>query len=332
MNHVKFGRTGMRVSSLCLGTMTFGTQADEATSVDILDTAFDAGITFIDTADMYPNGQDGELAGLTEEIIGRWMTSRGRREDVILASKFWAPMGPNPWNRGATRKHVIGALDASLRRLQTDHLDLFQIHFFDSETPIDETLRALDDMVRAGKVHYIGCSNFAAWQLAKAVGRSEALEISRYESVQPRYNLLFRDIERELLPLCRHDNIAVMAYNPIAGGLLTGKHQPDTGPTEGTRFTLGSASKRYQERYWADDKFDVVEAMRPLAAEAGMSLAQMAVGWVLANPDVTVPIVGASSSGQLADAVAAAAAPLDAELKTRLDELTHHYRAVDAAR
>ena len=332
MNHVKFGRTGMRVSSLCLGTMTFGTQADEATSVDILDTAFDAGITFIDTADMYPNGQDGELAGLTEEIIGRWMTSRGRRDDVILASKFWAPMGPNPWNRGATRKHVIGALDASLRRLQTDHLDLFQIHFFDSETPIDETLRALDDMVRAGKVHYIGCSNFAAWQLAKAVGRSEALEISRYESVQPRYNLLFRDIERELLPLCRHDNIAVMAYNPIAGGLLTGKHQPDTGPTEGTRFTLGSASKRYQERYWADDKFDVVEAMRPLAAEAGMSLAQMAVGWVLANPDVTVPIVGASSSGQLADAVAAAAAPLDADLKTRLDELTHHYRAVDAAR
>ena len=332
MNHVKFGRTGMRVSSLCLGTMTFGTQADEATSVDILDTAFDAGITFIDTADMYPNGQDGELAGLTEEIIGRWMTSRGRRDDVILASKFWAPMGPNPWNRGATRKHVIGALDASLRRLQTDHLDLFQIHFFDSETPIDETLRALDDMVRAGKVHYIGCSNFAAWQLAKAVGRSEALGISRYESVQPRYNLLFRDIERELLPLCRHDNIAVMAYNPIAGGLLTGKHQPDTGPTEGTRFTLGSASKRYQERYWADDKFDVVEAMRPLAAEAGMSLAQMAVGWVLANPDVTVPIVGASSSGQLADAVAAAAAPLDAELKTRLDELTHHYRAVDAAR
>jgi aryl-alcohol dehydrogenase (NADP+) len=260
------------------------------------------------------------------------MTSRGSRHDVILASKFWAPMGPNPWNRGATRKHVIEALDASLRRLQTDHLDLFQIHFFDSDTPIDETLRALDDMVRAGKVHYIGCSNFAAWQLAKAVGRSEALGISRYESVQPRYNLLFRDIERELLPLCRHDDIAVMAYNPIAGGLLTGKHQPAAGPTEGTRFTLGSASKRYQERYWADDKFEVVEAMRPLAAEAGISLAQMAVGWVLANPDVTVPIVGASSSGQLADAVAAAATPLDAELTARLDDLTSHYRAVDAAR
>ncbi|BAN03763.1 aldo/keto reductase [Ilumatobacter coccineus] len=332
MHHVKFGRTGMRVSKLCLGTMTFGTQCDEATSFDILDTAFDAGITFVDTADMYPNGQDGELAGLTEEIIGRWMAERGNRENVILASKFWAPMGPNPWNRGASRKHVVGALDASLRRLQTDYLDLFQIHFFDSDTPIDETLRALDDMVRAGKVRYIGCSNFAAWQLAKAIGRSEALGISRYESVQPRYNLLFRDIERELLPLCRHDDVAVMVYNPIAGGLLSGKHQPSTGPTEGTRFTLGSASKRYQERYWADDKFEVVDAIRPLAADAGISMAQMALGWVLANPDVTVPIVGASSSAQLADAVAAEANPLDADLVERLSELTRHYRAVDAAR
>ncbi len=146
------------------------------------------------------------------------------------------------------------------------------------------------------------------------------------------YNLLFRDIERELLPLARHDNLAVMVYNPIAGGMLTGKHQPATGPTEGTRFTLGSASKRYQERYWADDKFEIVDALRPLAAEAGISMAQMAVGWVLANPDVTVPIIGASSSEQLADAVAAAAAPLDADLKLRLDELTIHYRAVDAAR
>lgn len=332
MEHVKFGRTGMRVSKLCLGTMTFGTQCDEETSVDILDTAFDAGITFIDTADMYPNGHDGELAGLTEEIIGRWMSSRGRREDVILASKFWAPMGPNPWNRGASRKHIVGALDASLRRLRTDYLDLFQIHFFDSDTSIDETLRALDDMVRSGKVRYIGCSNFAAWQLAKAVGRSEALGISRYESVQPRYSLLHRDIERELLPLCRHDDIAVMVYNPIAGGLLTGKHRPEAGPTEGTRFTLGSASKRYQDRYWADDKFEAVDAMRPLADAAGISLAQMALGWVLANPDVTVPIVGASSSAQLADAVAAVEEPLDAELKSQLDDLTQHYRAVDAAR
>lgn len=332
MEHVTFGRTGMRVSKLCLGTMTFGTQCDEVESFAILDAAFDAGITFIDTADAYPNGQDGELSGLTEEIIGRWMVSRDRREDVILATKFWAPMGPNPWNRGASRKHVVGALDASLRRLQTDHVDLFQIHFFDSDTAIDETLRALDDMVRAGKVHYIGCSNFAAWQLAKAIGRSEALGLARYESVQPRYSLLHRDIERELLPLCRHDDVAVMVYNPLAGGLLTGKHRIETGPTEGTRFTLGSASKRYQQRYWADDKFETVDALRPLAEVAGISMAQMALGWVLAQPDVTVPIIGASSSGQLADAIAAVSNPLDAELLSQLGDLTSRYRAVDAAR
>jgi aryl-alcohol dehydrogenase (NADP+) len=332
MEYVKFGRTGMRVSRLCLGTMTFGLQSDEDTSIEILDTAFDAGITFVDTADMYPNGHDGELGGRTEEIIGRWLTARGCRENVILASKFWAPMGPNPWNRGASRKHIVSALDASLRRLQTDYLDLYQIHFFDAETHIDETLRALDDAVRQGKVRYVGCSNFAAWQLAKAVGRSEALRISRYESVQPRYNLLYRDIERELLPLCRHDDIAVMAYNPIAGGMLTGKHRAATGPTAGTRFTLGSASKRYQDRYWAEDKFEIVEAMRPLAVEAGVTLAQMAVGWVLANPEVTVPIIGASASAQLADAIAAEATPLDPGLKEQLDELTRQFRAVDAER
>lgn len=333
MQYVPFGRTGLPVSSLCLGTMTFGTQCDEATSFDILDTALESGISFIDTADAYPNGQDGELSGLTEEIIGRWMAARASRDDVILASKFWAPMGPNRWNRGATRKHVIEALDASLRRLGTDRLDLFQIHFFDEATPIDETLAALDRVVQQGKVHYVGCSNFAAWQLARSIGRSEALGLVRYESVQPRYSLLHRDIERELLPLCRRDNVAVMVYNPLAGGMLSGKHHRESGPTEGTRFTLGgSAAKRYQDRYWKDDKFDAVEAIRPVAADAGMSMAQLAVAWVLANPDVTVPIVGASSSGQLADAVAAVDHPLDADLMKRLDDLTAQYRAVDSPR
>lgn len=333
MQHVPFGRTGLPVSALCLGTMTFGTQCDEPTSFDILDAALASGISFIDTADAYPNGQDGELAGLTEEIIGRWMVARGCRDDVVLASKFWAPMGPNRWNRGATRKHVIEALDASLRRLRTDRLDLFQIHFFDEATPIDETLAALDHVVQQGKVHYVGCSNFAAWQLARSIGRSETLGIVRYESVQPRYNLVFRDIERELLPLCRRDGVAVMVYNPLAGGLLTGKHRPESGPTDGTRFTLGgSASKRYQDRYWHDDKFEIVDAIRPLAAEAGMSMAQLAVGWVMSNPDVTVPIVGASRPEQLADSVAAVEQPLDADLKRRLDDLTRHYRAVDSPR
>jgi len=335
MPYTRFGRTGLQVSKLCLGTMTFGVQCDEDESYAILDKAFDAGITFVDTADVYPNGQDGELAGLTEEIIGRWLAMRRdgqRRDQVILASKFFAPMGSNPWNMGGSRKHIMDAVDASLRRLQTDYLDLYQIHMFDRSTPLDETLGALDDLVRAGKVRYIGCSNYAAWQLARAIGRSEARSFARYESVQPRYNLLFRNIERELLPLCKHDNVAVIPYNPLAGGMLSGKHRPESGPTEGTRFTLGSAAGRYQERYWDDQKFSTVEAIRPLADAAGMTMVQLAMAWVLANPAITSPIVGASKPEQLDDSLAALGTPLDADLKAELDELTAHYRVVDAAR
>ena len=333
MHHVQFGRTGLYVSKLCLGTMTFGFQCDEPESSAILDAAFDAGITFIDTADMYPNGHTGELAGDTERIIGRWMASSpGRRSDVVLASKFYAPMGKNPWDMGGSRKHIMDAIDASLERLQTDYLDLYQIHFWDSKTPIDETLDALNDVVRAGKVRYIGCSNYTAWQLARAIGRSEARSIVRYESVQPRYNLLFRNAERELFPLCEHDDVAVIPYNPLAGGFLTGKHKSVDELTAGGRFEHGSQAERYRERYWAEDKFTVVERMKPLADAAGISMAQMAVGWTLANPAVTSPIIGASKPAQLADAVAAVEQPLDPDLVEQLNELTMHYRVVDAIR
>ena len=310
--------------------MTFGFQCDELESAAILNAALDGGITFIDTADIYPNGHAGELAGVTEEIIGRWMT--GRRDEVIIASKFFIPMGPNPWNRGGSRKHVMDAIEGSLRRLRTEYLDLYQIHFFDASTPLDETLSTMDDLVRAGKVRYIGCSNYAAWQLARALGRSEVLGIARYVSVQPRYNLLFRDIERELLPLCVHDGVAVLPYNPIAGGMLSGKHVAADGPTEGTRFTLGAAADRYRERYWAEDKFQMVEEIRPMAEEAGMSMAQLSLSWVLANQAVTAPIVGASRPQHLEAAFAAATNPLDSDLKTQLDDLTAHYRAVDTDR
>lgn len=331
MEYVGFGRTGLRVSRLCLGTMTFGIQCDEPTSVAILEAAFEAGITFIDTADTYPLGRDGYAkAGLTEEIIGRWM--KGRRDQVILASKFFFPMGENPWDRGGSRKHIMDAIDASLRRLDTDHLDLYQIHMFDRHTPIDETLGALDDLVRCGKVRYIGCSNHDAWQLARAIGRSETLGLVRYESVQPRYNLLFRNIERELLPLCALDQIAVIPYNPLAAGFLSGKHVPDAGPTQGTRFTIGTAASMYQDRYWAEDKFRVVDALRPVAAEAGMSMVQLAMAWVLSNPLITAPIVGASQPGQLADSLAALGTSLDSDLKATLDELTAGYRLVDVER
>ncbi len=332
MEYTRLGRTGLQVSRLCLGTMTFGFQCDEPTSFAIMDRAFEGGITFFDTADVYPLGAPPGAQGRTEEIIGRWLARTGNRSRVILATKCFGRTGPSRWDQGNSRKHVLDAVDASLRRLGTDYIDLYQLHAPDPETPIDETLKALDDLVRWGKVRYVGCSNFLAYQLARAIGRSEALGVARFDSVQPRYNLLFREIERELLPLCREEGIGVIPYNPLAGGLLTGKHNPAAGPEEGSRFTLGTAARIYRDRYWHDRMFETVDAIRPLAAEAGISLAQLAVAWVLANPIITAPIVGASRPEQLADALAAAEAPLPAELKQRLDDLTAEYRRGDAVR
>ncbi len=330
MKPVRLGRTGLHVSPLCLGTMTFGVQADEAESHRILDTAFDAGVTFIDTADMYPLGHDGELAGQTKEIIGRWLATR--REDIVLATKFFYPMGPNPWDRGGGRRHVLEAVDASLRRLNTDHIDLYQMHSWDPHTPIDETLGALDDVVRAGKVSYIGCSNHAAWQLARTIGRSETLGTVRYETVQPRYNLLFRNIERDLLPAAQHDEVAVIPYNPLAGGMLTGKHRGTTDPQSGGRFALGAAGDMYRGRYWAEDKFATVDELHLIADEVGVPLTTLAVAWVMANPTVTAPIIGASRVGQLADSLAAVDLSIDDEIMSRLDAATRQYRVVDVDR
>jgi aryl-alcohol dehydrogenase (NADP+) len=310
--------------------MTFGLQCDEKTSTAILDRALEAGITFLDTADAYPLGGTSETAGRTEEILGRYL--QGRRHEVILATKCFAPMSRRRWDQGSSRKHILDAIDASLRRLQTDYIDLYQLHGPDPNTPIDETLRALEDVVRSGKVRYIGCSNFLAYQVARAIGRSEALQVARFDSVQPRYNLLFREIERELLPLCGEEGIGVIPYNPIAGGFLSGKHNQAAGPEEGSRFTLGTAAERYQERYWHNRMFETVETLRPVAAEAGMPMATMALAWVLANPVITAPIIGASRPEQLDDLVAAVEKPLDAGLKARLDDLTYEYRRGDSAR
>ncbi len=322
MNHVRLGRTGLRVSRLCLGTMTFGNQCDEAGSQAILHRALEAGISFIDTADMYPASGPDEV-GETERIIGRWLP--GRRDEVVVATKFWGATGPAPWQRGASRRHVMDAVEGSLRRLQTDVIDLYQIHFPDRHTPTDETLQALDDLVRQGKVHYLGCSNFPAWRLARALGRSEVLGLARYDCVQPRYNLLFRRFETDLFPLCAEEGIGVIPYNPLAGGLLTGKHDRAE-PEAGSRFTLGAGQgERYRDRYWHDELHDTVDAIRPLAAEAGMSMAQLAVAWVLRNPVVTAPIVGATRPEQLDDALAAVDAGLDDDLAARLDELTQRY-------
>lgn len=329
MEHVRFGRTGLKVSKLCLGTMTFGYQCDVETSVAIMDVAAEGGITFLDTADVYPLGAPPDQFGRTEEIVGQWLGKR--RDRFIVATKCHFPTGPMPWDAGNSRKNIIRALDASLRRLGTDYIDLYQLHSWDANTPIDETLQALDDVVRSGKVRYIGCSNFLAYQLARSIGRGEVLNTANFVSAQPRYNLLFRENERELFPLCAEEGIAVIPYNPLAGGFLSGKHQAGS-PTEGGRFTLGWAATRYQERYWHDQMFATVDALRPIAAEAGVSMATMAMQWVLANPVITSPIIGASRPDQLGDALDAVATPLDAKVKTTLDELTYEFRFGDNAR
>src|SRR5580704_3519628 len=239
MEHVRLGRTGLQVSRLCLGTMTFGFQCDEPTSAAIMDRAAEGGITFFDTADVYPLGGGLATVGRTEEIVGDWL--RGKRDKFVVATKCVGRTGPAAWEQGSSRKHVLAAVEGSLRRLGTDYIDLYQLHAPDPSTPIDETLGALDDLVHSGKVRYIGCSNFLAYQVARALDRSEARDLVRFDSVQPRYNLLFRQIERDLLPLCFEEGIGVITYNPIAGGLLTGKHNRSGQPEEGTRFTLGTA-------------------------------------------------------------------------------------------
>jgi aryl-alcohol dehydrogenase-like predicted oxidoreductase len=330
MDHTRLGRTGLPVSRLCLGTMTFGLQSDEPTAVAILDRAAEGGIDFLDTSDAYPLGGDLSTRGVTEEILGRWL--QGRRDRFIVATKCFVPTGPAPFDAGNSRKHIMSAVEASLRRLQTDYIDLYQLHGYDRETPIDETLGALDDLVHQGKVRYVGCSNFLTYQLVRAIGRSETLGLTRLDSVQPRYNLLFRQIEREMLPFCGEEGVGVIPYNPIAGGLLSGKHSRTGPPPAGGRFTLGTAGSLYQERYWHDEEFDTVEQLRGLAAEAGLSLVTLAVAWVLANDVITAPIIGASRPEQLDDSLAAAAVRLDHDLRRRLDELTRDYRLGDAPR
>jgi 1-deoxyxylulose-5-phosphate synthase len=310
--------------------MTFGLQCDEPSSVAILDRAAEGGLDFLDSSDAYPLGGDLSTRGVTEEILGRWL--RGKRDRFIVATKCFAPTGPAPFDQGNSRKHILSAVEASLRRLQTDYIDLYQLHGYDLATPIDETLGALDDLVHQGKVRYIGCSNFLTYQLVRAVGRTETLRLARLDCVQPRYNLLFRQIEREMLPYCAEEGIGVIPYNPIAGGLLSGKHSRVSPPPEGTRFTLGTAGPMYQQRYWQDREFDTVDVLRGLADQAGVSLVTLSVAWVLANSAITAPIIGASRPEQLDASLAAAEFRVDDELKKQLDERTYEYRLGDAPR
>ncbi len=312
MKTKRMGRTGLKVSEICLGTMTFGRQCDEATSFAIMDTAVEMGVDFFDTADVYPVGGGLESVGRTEEIVGKWL--KGKRDKIVLATKCWGAMGKGPNDQGLSRKHISTAIDESLRRLQTDYVDLYQVHAPDPNTPLDETLRALDDLVHQGKVRYIGCSNFQAWLLASALWMSDKLGLARFDCVQPRYNLMFREIENELLPLCRHQGVGVIPYNPLAGGFLTGKYKQNTEPSANLRFGLaGRAGHIYRQRYWQEAQFAAVAHLQEFFATRNKPLAQVAVAWVLAQPEITSPIVGATSVEQLRQSLPAVDLKLDAE-------------------
>ncbi|MCH8257379.1 MAG: aldo/keto reductase [Proteobacteria bacterium] len=319
MENRRLGKSGLEVPALCLGTMTFGLQVNEENSRAILDKAYDVGLTFLDTSDAYPLGGTRETIGNTEAILGRWMNDKGNRSRMLIATKCFAPTrgGPNNW--GLSRQHIMESIDKSLDRLGTDYVDIYQAHGFDPFTPIEETLRAFEDLVTAGKVRYIGCSNYPAWRLGEALRAADNLGVSGYVSVQPRYNLLYRDIETELLPLCCDRGIGVLVYNPLAGGFLSGKYKPGQDPEEGTRFTLGTAANRYQGRYWHDSQFAAVETLKTIVRDKGLNMVSVSVAWVLAQPGITSAIIGASKPEQLDANIEALNVEFDDELRDACD-------------
>lgn len=314
MRYTRLGSTGIKVSRLCLGTMGFGSKQwrewmlSEAEAKPLVKLALDLGINFFDTADQYSDG-------LSEEILGRVLKDLVPREQVVIATKVYNPTGKGPNDRGLSRKHIRKALDASLRRLGTDHVDLYQIHRWDPETPIEETLEALDQAVRDGKVLYLGASSMFAWQLSKALGVSERCGLARFVSMQNHYNLVYREEEREVIPLCRDQRLAVLPWSPLARGFLAGnRRRGDWGDTVRSK-TDPSA----QQRYYRDEDFDVVEATQQVARELGVSSARIALAWLLHKPDVTSPIVGPTRSEQIEDLAAAVDLTLSSDDIKRLE-------------
>ena len=291
MDYVRLGHSGLKVSRICFGTMTFGAGADEATSFALMDRFIEMGGTFLDTANVY-NG------GVSEEIIGRWMQARGNRDDIVLATKVYGETGPGPNERGLSRIHIQHAVEASLRRLQTDVIDLYQIHRWDFDAPPEETLEALNDLVRQGKVRYIGASNLKARHISTYLQLAKDNGWSRFISLQPLYNALNRSIENEVLPLCAEEGIGVIPYNPLAGGVLTGKYRRGGNLPANTRL---SDSAVYQGRYYTDTALDIVEDFVAAAQARGVTPAQLALAWTMADSRITCPIIGARTLDQLND-------------------------------
>jgi aryl-alcohol dehydrogenase-like predicted oxidoreductase len=321
MRYNQMGNTGLFVSELCLGTMTFGAAVegsmwgaiaglDQAGADEIVKRSVEAGINFVDTADVYSNG-------VSEQILGQSIRNLAlKRSDVVIATKAYGAMGSRPNDKGASRGHIMDAVEGSLSRLGTDHIDLYQIHADDNVTPIDETLRALDDLVTSGKVRYVGVSNWAAWKIAKALQRSEAKGWARFETLQAYYTIAGRDLERDVVPMLQSEKIGLMVWSPLAGGLLSGKYDRETQSKDGRRaaFDFPPVDK--------PRAFDVIDAMRPIAAAHGATVAQVALAWLLHQPVVTTVIIGAKRIEQLDDNLKAVGVKLTADDLTALDKVS----------
>lgn len=320
MRYNQLGRTGLFVSEICLGTMTFGGRGDmfqhvgklQQDEVDgLVRAALDSGVNFIDTADVYSEG-------LSEQLLGQSLRNLGvRRESIVLATKCTSPTGPGPNDRGSSRGHIMDAVEASLRRLQTDHIDLYQLHADDPITPIDETLRAMDDLVRQGRVRYVGVSNWPAWRIMKGLGLAERHGWARIDSMQAYYTIAGRDLEREIAPLLTEERVGLMVWSPLAGGLLSGKFGPGSNGPEGARRTTFDFPPVDRDRAWT-----CVAAMREIAVPHGVSVARVALAWLLAKPVVTTIIVGAKTQEQLADNIAATSLHLTEQELKALDEVS----------
>lgn len=341
MQYRIMGRTGLKVSELCLGTMTYGYQVAEEDSIEIIKTAVESGINFFDTADVYAGGR-------SEEILGKAL--KGNRHSMVIATKVANPTGPGVNDIGLSRKHIMRAVEGSLQRLGTDYIDLYYTHFPDN-TPLEETLRAMDDLVHQGKVRYIGCSNYRAWLLCKSLWVSDVHNLTRFECIEPPYNLLIRDIEYELLPLCESEKVGVCVYNPLAGGLLTGKYNLKKPLPEGSRFSIeyavplggikmeekdkkGAAAKGvqkdsekvglgpiYRARYWKSVNFEMITNLEQIARKRGRTLAQFALAWILSNNTITSALTSVTSLSQLEENLASVSIKLEPDELSSADEV-----------
>jgi len=316
MEYKPLGQTGLKVSELCLGTMQFGWTADESSSHEILSAAFEAGINFIDTADIYSRWAAGNPGGVSEKIIGKWIKDSGMpRHQIIIATKVRGVMGDGPNDEGLSRTHIMKAVEDSLNRLQTDYIDLYQTHWYDEHTPIEETLSTLDDLVRQGKVRYIGCSNYPAWRLMQALWAADRNNLVSYDTLQPHYSLVHRaEFERQLADICRTYSLGVIPYSPLGGGFLTGKYRQKSPPID---------SQRAQgvQGYFKKQNWDLLDKMEAMGTDKdGMSISQIALAWMLADPVITSPIIGPRTLEQLHDNLGAVVTRLSKQEKKSLDD------------